>query len=111
MSKVSAMQSLREARYAAARSQRPATVAPVPTLPAAQPAPAQPVDGQPVDGQAAPVLPDALDPTGAADLLTPSAVPSTDDEAPAEALCGHRSMNNRSCRRPAGHAEKNHRYQ
>lgn len=25
-------------------------------------------------------------------------------------LCGHRSMNNRTCRRPAGHAEKNHRY-
>lgn len=28
----------------------------------------------------------------------------------AEQLCGHRSMNNRNCRRPAGHPEKNHRY-
>ena len=27
------------------------------------------------------------------------------------ALCGHRSMNNRTCRRPAGHSEKSHRYQ
>lgn len=25
-------------------------------------------------------------------------------------LCGHRSMNGRSCTRDAGHAEKNHRY-
>ena len=24
--------------------------------------------------------------------------------------CGHRSMNNRSCTRDAGHPEKNHRY-
>ncbi len=25
-------------------------------------------------------------------------------------FCGHRSISNQSCRRPAGHAEKNHRY-
>jgi hypothetical protein len=25
-------------------------------------------------------------------------------------LCGHRSMNGRSCTRDAGHAQKNHRY-
>ena len=25
-------------------------------------------------------------------------------------LCGHRSMNGRSCTRPGGHTEKNHRY-
>ncbi len=25
-------------------------------------------------------------------------------------LCGHRSMNGRSCTRPGGHPEKNHRY-
>ncbi len=25
-------------------------------------------------------------------------------------FCGHRSIGNKSCRRPAGHAEKNHRY-
>ena len=34
------------------------------------------------------------------------AVAATDDAG----LCGHRSINNRTCRRPAGHAEKNHRY-
>ena len=28
----------------------------------------------------------------------------------ATGLCGHRSMNGRSCTRPGGHAEKNHRY-
>ena len=27
-----------------------------------------------------------------------------------DGLCGHRSMNGRSCTRPGGHAEKNHRY-
>ena len=34
-------------------------------------------------------------------------------EAPAvttEALCGHRSMNGRSCTRESGHAAKSHRY-
>jgi hypothetical protein len=25
-------------------------------------------------------------------------------------LCGHRNIGNKSCRRPAGHPEKNHRY-
>ena len=30
--------------------------------------------------------------------------------AEVEELCGHRSMNGRSCTREAGHAAKNHRY-
>ncbi len=30
--------------------------------------------------------------------------------APADDICGRRSMNGRTCTRPAGHAEKNHRY-
>ena len=29
---------------------------------------------------------------------------------PAEALCGHRSMNGRTCTREQGHAAKSHRY-
>ena len=29
---------------------------------------------------------------------------------PTSELCGHRSMNGRSCTRPGGHTEKNHRY-
>ncbi|KAA1427727.1 hypothetical protein [Nocardioides antri] len=30
--------------------------------------------------------------------------------APTEELCGHRSMNGRTCTREAGHAAKSHRY-
>lgn len=30
--------------------------------------------------------------------------------APSDALCGHRSMNGRSCTREQGHAAKSHRY-
>jgi hypothetical protein len=30
--------------------------------------------------------------------------------APTDALCGHRSMNGRSCTREQGHAAKSHRY-
>lgn len=26
------------------------------------------------------------------------------------AVCGHRNIGNKSCQRPAGHTEKNHRY-
>jgi hypothetical protein len=28
----------------------------------------------------------------------------------AASSCGHRSIGNKSCQRPSGHAEKNHRY-
>jgi hypothetical protein len=120
MSKVSAMQAMREARYAAARTPRPA--API------SPSTPRPVrSAEPADREPSP-LPDALDPVGAAELLSPASVGVVADqsgsaeqagsaqladsaeEEVAEALCGHRSMNNRSCRRPAGHPEKNHRY-
>jgi hypothetical protein len=30
--------------------------------------------------------------------------------APTDALCGHRSMNGRTCTRELGHAAKSHRY-
>lgn len=110
MSKVNAMQAIREARYAARTSAR-TTV-----RPAAPDAPGIPV-GAPV-AAAVPVATVTITPApgiAAADLtdtaVTDSAV--TDGESAAEVtevLCGHRSMNNRSCRRPAGHAEKNHRY-
>lgn len=33
-----------------------------------------------------------------------------DELAPAEELCGHRSIGNKSCIRPSNHSEKNHRY-
>lgn len=31
-------------------------------------------------------------------------------EAPGDGLCGHRSMNGRTCTREQGHAAKSHRY-
>ena len=39
--------------------------------------------------------------------------PGPAEPAPAaseDGLCGHKSMNGRACTRPAGHAEKSHRY-
>ena len=60
--------------------------------------------------------------TGAASSPTPAprsarpARPSAPEVDPvaaaagAEALCGHRSMNGRTCTREHGHAAKNHRY-
>lgn len=88
MSKVDAQRAMREARYAAERAagagrrKTPAAAAAAPAASARTPAVAKDV---------------------AKDAPT---VAATDDAG----LCGHRSMNNRTCRRPAGHAEKNHRY-
>ncbi len=90
MSKVDAQRALREARYAASASG--ATPAAKPTAAAAK---------------------------AATPAVKPSTKPSTKpakqparvaEEAPATGLCGHRSMNGRSCTRDAGHSEKNHRY-
>jgi hypothetical protein len=41
---------------------------------------------------------------------TPAAAPAAAPTPAGDALCGHRSIGNKSCTRPAGHAEKNHRY-
>jgi hypothetical protein len=41
---------------------------------------------------------------------TPTEVDAVAPAAAAEALCGHRSMNGRTCTREQGHAAKNHRY-
>ena len=38
------------------------------------------------------------------------AAPAASAAAPEGERCGHKSMNGRECTRPAGHAEKNHRY-
>jgi hypothetical protein len=41
----------------------------------------------------------------------PVAPPRAADPAPeTDAVCGHRSMNGRTCTREAGHAAKSHRY-
>jgi hypothetical protein len=121
MSKVSAMQAMREARYSARPATRPAVP---PSATAAAPAARTAAEtsalpdavGQPVVPSASSTPAVALEPDLAllpAEVLTAAAIdrPNSDlaEEAP-EALCGHRSMNNRNCRRPAGHPEKNHRY-
>jgi hypothetical protein len=86
MSKDAATRAMREARYAerqargAAASGRPAT---------------GPVRSRP---PVAPPVPAAASPAAA------EAAPST------EGLCGHRSMNGRTCTRESGHTAKSHRY-
>lgn len=105
MSKVTAMQALREARYAGARASRPTTVPPAASAPPA--AGTRPADlplGESPSLDAAHRFGGGPE-SAAVPLLQVVAEPAAE-----EVLCGHRSMNNRSCRRPAGHPEKNHRY-
>jgi hypothetical protein len=80
MSKMDALRAMREAKYEAAKAGN-RTAAPR-VQPKAQPRPV------------APTTP--VEPTAA-------------DEAPS-GLCGHRSMNGRTCTREHGHAAKSHRY-
>ena len=82
MSKVDAQRAFREANYAR-RNNRAQPVDPPPAASASKPGP-----------------------------IAASASPAQADDQPsaAHALCGHRSMGNKSCSRPAGHPEKNHRY-
>jgi hypothetical protein len=82
MSKVDALRALREARYAAAS--RPSA----PKVAVAAPAKTRPT---PVKKPAA-------------------AAKAVVEAEPSGELCGHRSMNGRSCTRDSGHSEKNHRY-
>ena len=46
----------------------------------------------------------------AATKPAPVAPAETGAEPETDGLCGHRSMNGRSCTREAGHAAKSHRY-
>lgn len=80
MSKEAAVRAMREARY----SEKPtrSTAASTPQRPAVRPGTSQ-------TSQEASTAPPA---------------------APTDALCGHRSMNGRTCTREHGHAAKNHRY-
>ena len=80
MSKEAALRAMREAAYAARQA---GTTAAAPRTP--RPAPAAPAKKK----QAA----------------TPVTAATSTDE-----LCGHRSMNGRSCTREQGHAAKSHRY-
>ncbi len=87
MSKVDALRAMREAKYARAGAPPlpPGAVAP---KGAGRPAPRVPADKVRAATQDAPA-PEAAD---------------------TEELCGHRNMGGKSCSRPAGHSEKNHRY-
>lgn len=85
MSKESALRAMREARFSA-RSAR-ATTSPVPVRPAAPPKVDEVAKADEVEEASAPA------PTGSTD-----------------ALCGHRSMNGRTCTREQGHEAKSHRY-
>ena len=81
MSKVDAMRAIKDARRAAA----------IKAAGTATPPPAR--------AQAAASAPPAV--------KTPTAAPSAPES---DGACGHRSMNGRTCTRPGGHSEKNHRY-
>lgn len=54
----------------------------------------------------------AAKPPVAPPLEPAASVSPADDPAPAaaEGLCGHRSMNGRTCTRESGHTAKSHRY-
>ena len=64
--------------------------------------------------------PDVATPTPAKSAATASDAPKAQATKPRaiktpttgakDALCGHRNMGGKTCSRPAGHAEKNHRY-
>ncbi len=98
MSKVDALRAMREARYAANQARRPADApsrGPAPSTTTA--ADAAPVKKAPVRKAAAPPDEDA-------------APGAPGEEAPEAQLCGHKNIGGKSCRRPAGHPEKNHRY-
>lgn len=86
MSKMDNLRALREARYEQDKAARTATSGG--TTPAAR--------------RAAPRRP-------AKDAAVAPA-PGARSTPAAEAACGHRAISGRTCTRPAGHAEKNHRY-
>ena len=82
MSKEAAVRAMREARY------RERSAAPAPAASASASTPAKPA-------------------------ARPAKKPASSAAAPAPAtaaLCGHRSMNGRTCTREHGHAAKSHRY-
>ena len=90
MSKMDAQRAMREAKWARTQA-RAAESATPPRSTRPRPPVAPPVDRAPSPA------PDSPPDTAAS-------------SAPAEALCGHASMNGRTCTRPAGHPQKSHRY-
>lgn len=109
MSKVDAQRAMREAKYARLRASGPtrreaaAQAAPEPDALVEEVAAPTSLAPKAKKPRAAKAAPPAAEP-GAEDALLPVEAPATDG------LCGHKSMNGRACTRPAGHAEKSHRY-
>ena len=97
MSKVDAQRAMREARYAASQSAQPRAK----SAPAA--ADALTADGVAADAPKVPAKKRAVKKAAPAAEVAPAPVESA-------GLCGHRSIGNKSCSRPAGHPEKAHRY-
>lgn len=83
MSKMDELRALREARYAARNAGPSSTRAATTTRATTRPVKAAP-----------PTEPHL----------------QTEDDTATEALCGHKSMNGRTCTRERGHAAKSHRY-
>lgn len=88
MSKMDELRAMREAKYARAAAHRAGQAQTRPTP--------------------APVAPDAA-PAKAKTKAKPKTAPVEESKEPS-GLCGHRSMNGRTCTREAGHAAKSHRY-
>lgn len=81
MSKVDAMRAMREAKYARG--------------------------GKPPDPPGAVA---AKAPAGTRKAVRATSKAPVAEATETDALCGHRNMGGKSCSRPAGHSEKNHRY-
>jgi hypothetical protein len=100
MSKIDAMRAMREAKYAA-RNAGPGKPA------ASRKPPARPT----LVREPASDAPRVTDPAGTATKAPAVVLAEVLAEAPAEpALCGHRSMNGRTCTREQGHSAQSHRY-
>lgn len=97
MSKVDAQRAMREAKYARNRASGPTRR----EAAAREEAPKAP-GADPSRGAAA--GPTRTTPDPALRETAPTVA------APSVEGCGHKSMNGRTCTRPAGHAEKSHRY-
>ncbi len=98
MSKLDAQRAMREARYAARNSSGPTR--------------RQAAAGGAGTAPATPESEPATKPrrTAKAAPTAAKAAPATAKTPESGELCGHTSMNGRSCTRPAGHSEKSHRY-
>jgi hypothetical protein len=97
MSKVDALRAMREAKYAARNSRAVGS-------PAAAPA------GPPAEGRASAPKKKPEAAAEPAPAMAPAEQPGAAEPEQQAALCGHRNIGNKTCLRPAGHAEKNHRY-